>query len=223
MDKIFCVKFHSPTSRYQPNPFAHISCIMLNKSPTAPNRSFFTKQRKNLSSAERLYFANQANLHLPKLRPLLPANAKIALYQDSFGELPTFGIVQFCLKHHFVPYLPIVKGDTMIFAPLIIKNNAQFCFANTPQKKHRLGMNEPISRDCLTIDKLHACFCPLVALDKLGVRMGMGGGFYDRTLKNFTGLKIGWCYDFQVIERLNANDWDIKMDLGVTPSGVLRF
>lgn len=186
-------------------------------------RSFFTKQRKALTPNERLHFAKCANLHLPKLRPHLPSHANIALYQDSFGELPTFGIVQFCLKHNFVPHLPIVQGKTMIFAPIVIKNNAQLCFKNTPQKRHKLGMHEPIGHNWQTIDKMHACFCPLVALDKTGTRMGMGGGFYDRTLKNFVGLKIGWCYDFQVVEQLKGNEWDIKMDLGMTPSGILRF
>ena len=50
--------------------------------------------------------------------------------------------------------------------------------------------------------------CPIVAVDKNGNRMGMGGGFHDTTLaKSYQSgakkpLKVGWCYDFQVVEQL---------------------
>lgn len=191
--------------------------------PNTINRRHFTKQRKQLTHKQRLHHAKRASLHLVRLRPLLPKNARIALYQDSFGELPTFGIVAFCLKHGFTPYLPIVQGNTMKFAPIVSKNHAQFAFAHTPQKRHALGMFEPISPALLDIDKLHACFCPLVALDKTGVRMGMGGGFYDRTLAHFTGLKIGWCYEFQLVGKLPKNAWDINMDLAITEKGLYYF
>lgn len=190
---------------------------------TNPPRSFFTKRRKALNPKERLQFAKSANLQLNKILPMLPKQAKIALYQDSFGELPTFGIALFCLKNGFTPHLPIVVGNKMKFAPLILKHHTQHCFYNTPQKRHKLGMNEPISRHMIHAHELDAIFCPLVALDKMGVRMGMGGGFYDRTLANFTGLKIGWCYEFQLVEELISNDWDIKMNLGITPNRILFF
>lgn len=186
-------------------------------------RSFFNKQRKALTVQERLKLAKSASLHLPKIRPLLPKNAKIALYQDSFGELPTFGIVAFCLKNGFTPYLPVVQDKKLIFAPIIPKNHGQFPFYHIPKKKHRLGMYEPISNALIYAAQLDACFCPLTALDKKGVRMGMGGGFYDRTLASFQGLKIGWCYDFQLVDNLEVNAWDVTMDIAITPSAITYF
>lgn len=190
---------------------------------TPISRKHFTKQRKALTPSERHRHAKRASLHLVRLRPLLPKHARIALYQDSFGELPTFGIVAFCLQHGFTPYLPIVQGKRLKFAPIVSKNKSQFAFAHTPKTRHPLGMFEPVSPALLDIDELHACFCPLVALDRTGVRLGMGGGFYDRTLAQFTGLKIGWCYEFQIVDTLPKNAWDIKMDMAISETGLYRF
>ncbi len=66
---------------------------------------------------------------------------------------------------------------------------------------------------------------PLVALDKKGNRLGMGGGFYDKSLANCKNkpVKIGWAYDFQLVEKLNVNAWDIGLDIAVLPSGLMIF
>lgn len=183
-------------------------------------RKPFLQQRKSLSDNDRRYFAKRANLALAKLRPHLPRHANVALYQDSFGELPTFGIVQFCQRHSLTPYLPIIKKNKLMFAPITLKGFAQLAFCATPQKHHRLGMHEPIRHHVLPISQMHACICPLVAVDKAGVRMGMGGGFYDRTLVAYQGIKIGWCYDFQRTQTLPKNPWDVCMDIIITPSGL---
>ncbi len=68
-----------------------------------------------------------------------------------------------------------------------------------------------------------AIFCPLVAVDRQGVRLGMGGSFYDRTLNHTKALKIGWCYDFQLTDQLPKHPWDIAMDIVITPSHFLRL
>ena len=49
-----------------------------------------------------------------------------------------------------------------------------------------------------------------------GDRLGRGGGFYDRYLSNFPGLKIGVCYDEQVIEKLPLEKHDVSVDCLVT-------
>lgn len=185
-------------------------------------RSFFIRTRKKLSPSIRQYYAHRANLHLPRLLSQLPKNANIALYQDDFGELPTFGIIQFCLKHNHIPHLPIVWGNKLKFVPIVAQNSL-YPLVSLPKKRHRLGMYEPISRINRPVTVMHACFCPLVAIDYQGNRMGMGGGFYDRTLKHYHGLKIGWCYDFQMVANLPTNPWDIGMDMAITPNRLWRF
>lgn len=184
---------------------------------TAQLRRQIKQQRKFLSPKKRQQLALLASLYLPKLLPHLPKNAKIGLYLDDFGELPTAPILAFCQKHGFTPHLPItIKNQALKFAPTFYRLD------KTPLKKHSLGMKEPFTKSVITADKLDCIICPLVAVDKKGNRLGMGGGFYDRTFTHFTGLKVGWCYHFQIVENIVANDWDKKIDLFISDKGIWR-
>jgi 5-formyltetrahydrofolate cyclo-ligase len=69
----------------------------------------------------------------------------------------------------------------------------------------------------------------LVAFDSQGHRLGMGGGYYDRT---FSFLKdkihhkpklLGLAYDFQQVEQLPYEEWDIRLDYAVTESLLFNF
>ncbi len=64
---------------------------------------------------------------------------------------------------------------------------------------------------------------PLVAFDEYGQRLGMGGGFYDRTLQNWQHYKmqpVGYAHDCQLVEKLPVEEWDIPLPAVVTPSKV---
>lgn len=176
------------------------------------------QRRKILTNKERANFALMASLYLPKLLPHLPKNANVGLYLDDFGELPTAPILNFCQKHDFVPFLPItIKDKPLRFAPVFMP------LYKTPLKRHPFGMKEPADKHGICADKLDLIICPLVAVDGSGNRLGMGGGFYDRTFANFCGLKIGWCYHFQVVDSLTVNEWDKGVDMVITDKGVIRF
>ena len=66
-------------------------------------------------------------------------------------------------------------------------------------------------------------FIPLVAFDPKCNRIGMGCGYYDKTLafkkggefKNKT-LLVGLAYEFQKIDSIEKNAWDIPMDAIIT-------
>ena len=64
---------------------------------------------------------------------------------------------------------------------------------------------------------------PLVAFDEQGQRLGMGGGFYDRTLQNWQqyGLQpVGYAHDCQGVEALPVEKWDVPLPAVVTPSKI---
>ncbi len=182
-------------------------------------RRTLRKQRLALSTKDRNHRAFLASHHLHKLHALLPKNAKIGLYLDGFGELPVAPLIAFCLRHGHQVFLPITCiGKALTFAPICAQMH------KTPLKKHRLGMFEPLTKPHLSADKLDMIICPLVAIDKQGNRMGMGGGFYDRTFAYAPQvLKVGYCYDFQVVETLKVNPWDKKVAMVITDKRILRF
>ncbi|MBP2280299.1 5-formyltetrahydrofolate cyclo-ligase [Psychrobacter sp. PL19] len=194
-----------------------------------PSRRQFTRQRRQLTTNERQRCARDGSLYLTKLQQRLPANARVGLYYDGFGELPTQPLLDWCQRLGYQPYLPVVgslgnKDKRLRFVPIYHTK-----LLNIPTRIHNLGMKQNHHRRLLWARELDMIICPLTAVDTSGNRMGMGGGFYDTTLaKGYQSgykkpLKIGWCYDFQVVEQLQCQPWDVPLDGLITPSGIRWF
>ena len=65
---------------------------------------------------------------------------------------------------------------------------------------------------------------PGLAFDKYGNRIGYGAGYYDRYLGAYSinnWIKIALAYDFQIMDRLNVNEYDIRTDYIVTDKRVI--
>ena len=73
-------------------------------------------------------------------------------------------------------------------------------------------------------NQLDLALIPGVAFDQFGRRLGKGKGFYDRVLVPFNGLKIGVCFDEQIIEPslIPMESHDIHMDWILTPSMLME-
>lgn len=76
------------------------------------------------------------------------------------------------------------------------------------------GIPEPID-DCPVADDPHALvLMPGLAFDRQGHRIGYGGGFYDKFLAAEPNHPtVALCYDFQVLEHLETEEFDIPVDL----------
>lgn len=94
---------------------------------------------------------------------------------------------------------------------------------------NRYGIDEPAFNTASVVppELLDIIFLPLVAFDLQGTRLGMGKGYYDRTLSAFktsrlTGkpLLIGLAHECQRVERLERADWDVPLDRIVTDRSV---
>jgi 5-formyltetrahydrofolate cyclo-ligase len=108
-----------------------------------------------------------------------------------------------------------------IFAPVIKKNFAmQFCELTAESKLvfNRYGLFEPQGGEIIAPRALDLVITPLVAFDDEGNRLGMGGGYFDRTfsfLRNrqflFHPKLIGLAYSCQRVEKIAPNPWDIRV------------
>ena len=99
--------------------------------------------------------------------------------------------------------------------------------------RNRFNIEEP-TLDSTAIIELTAHDCllmPLVGFDAKGNRLGMGGGFYDRTLAPLQRLcdgpprplLIGVAHDCQQVPVLPIEPWDIPLDVIITPTQCIEL
>ena len=78
----------------------------------------------------------------------------------------------------------------------------------------RFGILEP-SDNCpeIHVSERSLCVCPALCCDMGGYRLGFGGGYYDRYLADFPGVKAALCYSDSLIPSLEKDRYDISMDV----------
>ena len=144
---------------------------------------------------------------------------RIAFYIAHDGEIdPGFamGIAEAAGKECYLPILHPLKQNRLYFAR---RSNADFLSIN------RYGIKEPLLRKAKVVPAfaIDLILLPLVAFDHSCNRMGMGGGFYDRTLQfqqHLTRL-VGLAQSCQETGSINKQPWDIQLQAVVTEKSVI--
>lgn len=132
----------------------------------------------------------------------------ILLYHSLSDELPTTTMLERWQKHKNL-FLPRVAGNDLE----ILKYDADML------AKGSFNILEPTGDNIVTdLSVIDLVIVPGVAFDKNLHRLGRGKGFYDRLLKNIKGVKIGIGYDFQFLDFIPTDEYDIKMDCVFTPN-----
>jgi 5-formyltetrahydrofolate cyclo-ligase len=151
----------------------------------------------------------------------------IALYLPVRGEADPRGIRRHALprQQFYLPVLAPFRHDKRLW---FIRWNAQTRF-----RLNRFRIPEPLPRyrQQRAARWLDLVITPLVAFDRSGTRMGMGGGFYDRsfafkrraTLHTSRPPLIGIAYDFQAIDKLVRQPWDIPLNGLVSETQFFHF
>ena len=134
----------------------------------------------------------------------------IALYLSFDGEISTDKLIKILWAQGKQVYLPVLHP----FNP----NHLLFLryLPDTSMLKNKFGIWEPKLnvQNVLPLDELDILFTPLVAFDKQGNRLGMGGGFYDRTLQHWQKspfIPVGLAHQCQQVEQLPTEAWDVPL------------
>ena len=64
---------------------------------------------------------------------------------------------------------------------------------------------------------------PGSVFDRSGYRTGYGGGYYDRFLENTDAIRVGVCFDFQLVDDVFPEEHDKRMDFIITEKNFLNF
>jgi 5-formyltetrahydrofolate cyclo-ligase len=85
------------------------------------------------------------------------------------------------------------------------------------------GLEEPIVAQTSPVQPEHMMLLivPGLCFDSRGYRIGFGGGYYDRFLANYKGIKVALAYEEQLIEKVPEQGHDIPVDFLITPRGVV--
>ena len=80
------------------------------------------------------------------------------------------------------------------------------------------GILEPRPSPERLLSEWKGCLCvvPALACDRKGYRLGYGGGYYDRFLRNFPGVKALILYKKCLVEHIWHGRYDVAVDLIVT-------
>lgn len=145
---------------------------------------------------------------------------KIGIYYAVNNEVDVHPLCEILWQENKRVYLPIVEKKKLLFGEYRNISNL---------KNNRFKIPEPIVglESQISAFELDLIFMPLVAFDPMGNRIGMGGGFYDRTLDNKqldNDLKkpilVGVAYEFQKQNQIQPNPWDIPLDMIFTESKI---
>jgi 5-formyltetrahydrofolate cyclo-ligase len=180
--------------------------------------------RRGLSASQQRNHARALARTLGRHPAFLRAR-RIGIYWPADGEIdprPLLGLAQANRKRWHLPVLcphPHPRLWFLTYRP------------DEPLRPNRFGIPEPALRNrrlrlAWTLDIL---LVPLVGFDAGCHRLGMGGGYYDRTLSYLSHRQywrrprlIGVAHECQRVAELPVRPWDIPLDLVMTERRVYR-
>lgn len=146
---------------------------------------------------------------------------RFACFLSNDGEPDLDSLVQRAASMGKRAHLPVLHRRRLWFLPYT---------NSTPMVSNRYGIPEPSAASAMRtpLAALDIALVPLVAFDDYGRRLGMGGGYYDRTFAYLRHREhwrrpklIGVAFEFQRVAELPAQPWDVPLDGIITEKGLL--
>ena len=148
----------------------------------------------------------------------------VAAYLAFDGEADPMELMSSAVEQGKHVYLPIMVGKSqpLAFAPW---------GPSAKMMKNRFDILEPEveKSQWIAAEELDFVVCPLVAFDEQGNRIGVGGGYYDRTFAflnepdhNKRVQLVGFAFELQKLDSVEPQSWDVQLDAIVTESNIYR-
>jgi 5-formyltetrahydrofolate cyclo-ligase len=141
----------------------------------------------------------------------------VGLYRAHRGEVNLFPLVDALIQSGWVPAFPVTNPESKSIA--FFKVNAE-----TEWKRGTFGIWEPADGQLADLAELGILLVPGVAFTTGGLRLGYGGGYYDRLFATprLNAIRVGVAYSCQVADSLPVEPHDVSMHYVVTERGVVR-
>lgn len=182
------------------------------------------QQRRTLSPQQQRQAARLLYRQLAQ-HPLFRRARRIGLYLANDGEIDPALLLREAQRRGKQVFLPVLRPWPRT------QMNLQRLLPGEPLVRNRFGIAEPVARPTRQVPlwTLDLLLLPLVGFDAHGGRLGMGGGFYDRSLA-YLGRRRQWhaprllglAHGCQQVDRLEMANWDVPLSATVSDSGWYR-
>lgn len=174
------------------------------------------KEQRHLLKTKIQLFENkgQASLEIAKKLINLPEyqNSKsVFVYLSLDHEVNTDIIIKNAFKERKKVYVPIIEKNGKMYPSRVYP----FSF----YKKGSFGIREPVIKRIAKYSPDIAVI-PLLGFDKEKNRLGRGGGYYDRFLKDFRGAVIALAFSCQRLDNIENESHDIRPQIIITEDKV---
>ena len=167
--------------------------------------------RRRIRQIKRQFTPQQLEeLSLPvisRLRPFLAEAKTIMAYYSLPDEVNTHSLIDDLVSEGKTVLLPKVMGvDTMELRRYTGRDDLQ---------EGVYHILEPVGKPFTDYAAIDLILVPGLAFDAAGHRLGRGRGYYDRFLHSRVGfycVKIGICFDFQKVDEVPVDAFDIPVD-----------
>jgi 5-formyltetrahydrofolate cyclo-ligase len=187
-------------------------------------RQQLRKQREQLSSVER-NLASQAIVNTILESPVYRSSQRVATYWPVKNEVDTLPFITQALEHGKQVYLPVLSGlnkQFLHFARYLPECEMTVNEFNIPEPQVK-------AKDLVDPIQLDLVVTPLLGFDEQLNRIGMGGGYYDRTFeflltkkKWFKPILVGVAYECQKLPAINSNPWDVPLAQVITQKNLYK-
>ncbi|MDE5642593.1 MAG: 5-formyltetrahydrofolate cyclo-ligase [Muribaculaceae bacterium] len=134
----------------------------------------------------------------------------ILMYHSLPDELSTREFIhKWADRKHF--YLPRVNGVNLEILP----------YDRSRMHLGAFNIEEPDGDILDDLSGIDMVIVPAVAYDRHGNRVGRGKGYYDRLLADLKALTVGMAYDFQLVDNIECEAHDIKVDYIITDRHII--
>ena len=181
-------------------------------------RKNMLSKRKSMEIEDVTAFSNEIINKIMKL-PEFINSSTIMLYLSFNNEVNTYPLVKWCLDNNKTVIAPYCVQSNKEIVPYKITNLSNDLIKST------FGVMEP-KQDLLekvNIEDIDLILVPGVAFDEHCNRIGFGAGYYDRFLckKSKDATTIGIAYDYQIIDKVPTDKYDVPLDFIITEKRVI--
>jgi 5-formyltetrahydrofolate cyclo-ligase len=180
------------------------------------------QKRRSLPPRQKTSAARELARHVLQTR-LFQQASRIACFISNDGEIDTEPLIRAAWQADKQIYLPVLASGG---APRLRFRPYRH---DTAMQHNRYDIPEPAAGALLDGRQFDLVLMPLVAFDAYGNRLGMGGGYYDRTFAHLHQLQhrrprlLGLAYAFQQVNMLAAQPWDVPLWAVATECGLRYF